>query len=154
FHGIYQQADRDLRKSGTKDHSFMIRIGIPGGVLSADQYLQLDKLADAVGDGTLRITSRQDIPYHRGSKHELQDLLGAMHAAGRPSWPACGAVVRNTTAHASPWRSAEQAAIRPYVVEISRRLKPRSGAYAEVWVDGERAASFESEEQEPEPLYG
>ncbi|MEO8026637.1 MAG: NADPH-dependent assimilatory sulfite reductase hemoprotein subunit [Bryobacteraceae bacterium] len=154
FHGIYQQTDRDLRKSGTKEHSFMIRIGIPGGQLTADQYLQLDRLADAVGDSTLRITSRQDIQYHRVSKHELQDLLRAMDAVGLSSWAACGDVVRNTTAQASPLRASEQAQILPYLLEISKELKPKSAAYAEVWVDGERAASFEGAEPEIEPLYG
>lgn len=154
FHGIYQQADRDFRKSGTKLHSFMIRIGIPGGLVTPDQYLQLDTLADEVGDATLRITSRQDIQYHRVSKHELRDLLRAMDRVGLSSWAACGDVVRNTTAQASPLRASEQAQILPYLREISRQLKPKSAAYAEVWVDGEQAASYEVASQETEPLYG
>ncbi len=154
FHGIYQQTDRDLRKSGTKEHSFMIRIGIPGGFVTPEQYLQLDTLADEVGDATLRITSRQDIQYHRVSKHELRDLLRAMDKVGLSSWAACGDVVRNTTAQASPLRASEQKQILPYLLEISKTLKPKSAAYAEVWVDGEQAATFETPSQETEPLYG
>src|SRR5579863_1903976 len=58
FHGIYQQDDRDLRKQGVKQYTAMVRVGVPGGVLTADQYLTLDALAD-LGDGSLRITTRQ-----------------------------------------------------------------------------------------------
>ena len=65
FHGIYQQDDRDLRKlQPERVFSAMVRVGIPGGRLSAEQYLELDRLADEVGDGTLRITSRQALQYH------------------------------------------------------------------------------------------
>ena len=46
FHGMYQQQDRDARKRGEAVHGSMVRVGIPGGVLSAEQYLALDRLAD------------------------------------------------------------------------------------------------------------
>src|SRR5579875_1194272 len=59
FHGIYQQDDRDVRKSGQKQFAAMVRVGVPGGLLTPDQYLTLDRLAD-IGDGTLRVTTRQD----------------------------------------------------------------------------------------------
>src|SRR6476659_1979169 len=74
FHGIYQQDDRDLRKMGEKRYSAMVRVGIPGGVLHADQYLALDRLAD-IGDGTLRITTRQDIQFHYVPKLRLPELI-------------------------------------------------------------------------------
>src|ERR1700761_8730419 len=63
FHGIYQQDDRDLRKAGVKQMTAMVRVGVPGGVLTPRQYLALDALAD-LGDGSLRITTRQDVQYH------------------------------------------------------------------------------------------
>ena len=56
FHGIYQQDDRDARaarrKEGLeKDYSFMIRICVPGGACSAEQYLDIDGLGQRYGDG-------------------------------------------------------------------------------------------------------
>ena len=74
FHGIYQQDDRDLRKlQPERAFSAMVRMGVPGGRLSAEQYLELDRLADEVGDGTLRITSRQAVQYHHDSKRSLPE---------------------------------------------------------------------------------
>ena len=80
FHGIYQQDDRDLRKlQPERAFSAMVRVGIPGGRLSAEQYLELDRLADEVGDGTLRITSRQALQYHHVSKRSLPELISRLH---------------------------------------------------------------------------
>src|SRR5947209_18689365 len=67
FHGIYQQDDRDLRKTGVKEYSAMVRVGVPGGVLTADQFLALARLAD-LGDHSLRITTRQDFQFHHVPK--------------------------------------------------------------------------------------
>src|SRR5271170_2457332 len=63
FHGIYQQDDRDARKTSAKRYSAMVRVGIPGGTLTANQYLALDRIAEDLADGSLRITTRQDIQY-------------------------------------------------------------------------------------------
>lgn len=64
FHGIYQQDDRDVRTERKRqgldlDHICMVRVSIPGGTLNAEQYLSMDRLCDALGNGTLRITSRR-----------------------------------------------------------------------------------------------
>ena len=80
FHGIYQQDDRDVRAERKRqgldvDHICMVRVSIPGGILNAEQYLPMDKLCDAVGNGTLRITSRQGIQYHFVRKGDLTSLL-------------------------------------------------------------------------------
>ena len=69
FHGVYQQDDRDLRKLGQKAFSAMVRVGVPGGLLTPEQYLALDALAEK-GDKSLRITTRQDIQFHYVSKDE------------------------------------------------------------------------------------
>src|SRR5215204_2217703 len=58
FHGIYQQDDRDLRKTGKK-FMFMVRGRLPGGVVHPDLYLTFDGLARDYANDTLRITSRQ-----------------------------------------------------------------------------------------------
>jgi sulfite reductase (ferredoxin) len=152
FHGIYQQDDRDLRNQRPeREFSAMVRVGIPGGRLTAEQYLQIDRLADAVGDGTLRLTSRQDVQYHRVSKGSLRELISRLHSIDLSTLAACGDVVRNVVCCATPLVSATRQDLQPYVMQLSRELKPRTQAYAEIWLDGERAASLESEQ---EPLYG
>ncbi|HAX41647.1 MAG TPA: hypothetical protein DCY80_03685, partial [Solibacterales bacterium] len=103
FHGVYQQDDRDLRKkSPTKVYSCMVRVGVPGGGLTAEQYIGLDRLADEAGDGTLRITSRQGVQYHYVGKTSLARLIRSINETGLNTWAACGDVVRNVTACSAP----------------------------------------------------
>ncbi len=152
FHGIYQQDDRDLRKqSPGRVYSCMIRVGVPGGVLSAAQYRQLDDLADSCGDGSLRITSRQDIQYHYVGKRDLRSLIQSLDTAGLSTLAACGDVVRNINCDTTPIRTPQRIELMPLVRRLRDAVKPRTGAYAEIWLDGEKAASLHTEE---EPLYG
>ena len=154
FHGIYQQDDRDLRKAGQKQFTAMVRVGVPGGVLTADQYLALDRLAD-IGDGTLRITTRQDIQFHYVPKLRIRELIGGINDSYLTTLAACGDVVRNTVSCPAPFESDQRKELFPIVKFISRSLKPKSTAYYDIWVDGERIASAEpSESEEVEPLYG
>jgi len=152
FHGIYQQDDRDLRKQQLERlFSTMVRVGVPGGRLSAEQYLELDRLADEVGDGTLRITSRQALQYHGVNKRSLRELISRLLTIDLTTLAACGDVVRNVVCCAAPIVSAERQDLMRYVLELSRELKPRTQAYFEIWLDDERAVSLE----EPhDPLYG
>jgi sulfite reductase (ferredoxin) len=152
FHGIYQQDDRDLRKQQPERvFSAMVRVGIPGGRLSPEQYLELDRLADEVGDGTLRITSRQALQYHGVRKLSLQELISRLLTIDLTTLAACGDVVRNVVCCAAPIVSAERQDLMRYVLELSRELKPRTQAYFEIWLDGERAVSLEEPD---DPLYG
>jgi sulfite reductase (ferredoxin) len=152
FHGIYQQDDRDLRKlQPERVFSTMVRVGIPGGRLSAEQYLELDRLADEVGDGTLRITSRQALQYHGVGKRSLRELISRLLTIDLTTLAACGDVVRNVVCCAAPIVSAERQDLMRYVLELSRELKPRTQAYFEIWLDDEQAASLE---EERDPLYG
>jgi sulfite reductase (ferredoxin) len=152
FHGIYQQDDRDLRKQQPERlFSAMVRVGIPGGRLTAKQYVELDRLTDEVGDGTLRITSRQGLQYHHVSKRSLRELISSLRTIDLTTFAACGDVVRNVVCCAAPIHSSERQDLKHYVMELSRELKPRTRAYFEIWLDGERAASLEEED---EPLYG
>src|SRR5215831_5408092 len=143
FHGIYQQDDRDLRKQQPERvFSAMVRVGIPGGRLTAGQYLELDRLADEVGDGTLRITSRQAIQYHHVGKCSLGKLLSSLHTADLSTFATCGDVVRNVVACAAPIVAPGRQDMMRYVTELAREFKPRTRAYAEIWLDGEPAASL------------
>lgn len=154
FHGIYQQDDRDLRKQQSeKVYSSMVRVSIPGGRLSAEQYLALDALADRVGDGTLRITSRQGIQYHYVGKRDLPLLIRGINEAGLNTWAACGDVVRNVTCAPAPLQDSGRDYLQDLAKRVSREFKPKTRAYAEIWLDGEKAASLE-EPETVEPLYG
>ncbi|MBI4876522.1 MAG: NADPH-dependent assimilatory sulfite reductase hemoprotein subunit [Acidobacteria bacterium] len=151
FHGAYAGDNRDSRKAGDgKVHISMLRVCVPGGRVTADQYLALDRLADTAGDGTLRITSRQGIQYHHVGKRALRDLIRAVNAAELSTLAACGDVVRNVVCCAAPLPGEERAEFWRYAKLLDRELKPKTGAYAEIWLDGEKAATLE----DAEPLYG
>ena len=152
FHGIYQQDDRDIRKSSAqKSYTCMVRVSIPGGTILPSQYLALDRLADRVGDGTLRITSRQGIQYHYVGKRDLHSLIAGINEAGLSTFAACGDVVRNIIAPAAPSDKIGHFELISAARMLNRELKPRTAAYVEIWLDGEKAASIEDE---AEPLYG
>jgi sulfite reductase (ferredoxin) len=171
FHGIYQQDDRDVRSERRRrgldvDHICMVRVSIPGGVLTSAQYLALDELADRVGNGTLRITTRQGVQYHFVRKVDLRVLMGELHTGLMTTLGACGDVVRNTMGCPAPFADGVRAALEYQAQAIARHFRPRTSAYAEVWLDGERAASLVRPpsgagagddtviELDPEPLYG
>ena len=155
FHGMYQQDDRDLRKAGPKQVSAMVRVGVPGGVLKPDQYLALDRLSD-IGNGTLRITTRQDIQYHSVPKVRVRELIQGINENYLTTLAACGDVVRNVIACPAPFEDEQRHQLQPVVQFIARSLKPRSKAYYEIWVDGTKVETPEAEvpQGEVEPLYG
>lgn len=155
FHGIYQQHDRDLRRAeAKKEYSCMVRVSVPGGVLRPEQYLALHGLAGQVGDGTLRITSRGGVQYHYVGKRSLRELIRAICGAGLNTLAACGDVVRNVVCTAAPFDTPEQRSLLDWVRLVDRSLKPKTRAYAEIWLDGERAATLTDAGEKSEPLYG
>lgn len=156
FHGSYQQDDRDVRRDRKRAglepaYSFMVRSKIPGGVLTADQYLVHDRLADEYGDGTLRITTRQGFQLYGVVKGDLQSTIHALNEALVTTLGACGDVERNVLSCPAPIPGG----LRDEVIDVARglsdRLLPRTRAYHELWVDGERVTD---PPPEPEPIYG
>src|SRR2546428_275206 len=84
FHGTYQQEDRDQRRAlrgtdGEPAHQFMVRCKIPGGVLTGEQYLVIDELADRYGNGTLRVTTRQGNQFHGVLKGDLKATIRSVN---------------------------------------------------------------------------
>lgn len=148
FHGVYQQDDRDLRRGGTRTHIVMVRAALPGGRLSAEQYLVADQLADVVGDGTLRITSRQGLQWHHVGKADLRTMIWILNQSVVTTFGACGDVVRNVVACPDP---AAPTVLGDVAAELASRFRPRTNAYWELWVDGEKAVSAT---EEIEPVYG
>jgi sulfite reductase (ferredoxin) len=155
FHGIYQQDDRDLRKIGAKQFSSMVRVGVPGGLLTPDQYLALDSLA-AKGDESLRITTRQDIQFHYVLKTSIREVIRGVNESLLTTLAACGDVARNTTCSGAPVDRPKEQQLEPYVRFVGKSLKPKTTAYYEIWIDGEKAASVEAPEDASmvEPIYG
>jgi sulfite reductase (ferredoxin) len=154
FHGIYQGYDRDSaterKQQGLdKEHQFMVRVRIPGGRLTAQQYLALDDLADPYANGTLRVTTRQSIQFHGVLKGELKETIAAVNHALLTTLAACGDVVRTVTTVAAPIRDAAHLRLEEDARRLSAHLLPRSSAYHEIWLDGERVAGADED-----ALYG
>jgi sulfite reductase (ferredoxin) len=166
FHGIYQQDDRDVRRERKLKgldlaYRCMVRTKVPGGALSAEQWLALDRLAGEVGNDTLRITTRQDIQFHFVHKTGLRDLVAAIHRAHITTFGACGDVVRNVTCCPAPLPDGRQGPLLAAAGALTARFLPHTDAYWELWLDGERAATATTATitataggAEPEPLYG
>ena len=157
FHGMYLQDDRDLRAERTrkkmeKAFAFMIRVRIPGGVLTPAQWLALDQVARDYGNGSMRLTTRQTVQLHGVIKANLKPTLKAIDAVLLSSIAACGDVNRNVMCNPNPYQSHAHAAAIELARKISKHLEPRTPAYREIWLDGERIAG--GEEEVVEPIYG
>lgn len=157
FHGSYEQEDRDLRRQRKQAgqgpaYQFMVRSRIPGGVLTAEQYLVHDDLAERFGNGTLRITTRQGIQLHGVVKGDLRTAIASLNQALVTTLGACGDVVRNVVGCPAPLPGAVRDQALAAVREVSRRFLPATRAYHEIWIDGEKAAGGEPE-PEADPLY-
>lgn len=154
FHGIYQQDDRDKRKTG-KLYIWMIRGRIPGGVLSAAQYLVYDRLATDYGNHTLRITSRQSFQFHGVVKSGLGPLMKQLNEAMMDTIAACGDVNRNVMAPPAPARNGLQAQVLADASQVSRALMPKTKAYHSIWVEGVQLDLSAPENKNfVDPLYG
>jgi sulfite reductase beta subunit-like hemoprotein len=147
FHGFYQQKDRFEK---AKTPVLMLRGRIPGGRLSAEQYLAWDELADCYGDSTLRLTSRQSIELHGVLKGDLKAALRGLQAALQTTKGACGDVVRTVTQAPNPWLRPDLAQLDPVVDLLASHFQATSNAYSEIWLDGERVDL----EQEQERIFG
>ena len=145
FHGSYQQDDRDIREERRQQklepaYSFMIRTRLPGGVCTPAQWLQLDEIARRYANGSLRITTRQAFQFHGVIKTELKATMAAINAALIDTIAACGDVNRNVMASANPVESRAHAEVYDWADALSEHLLPRTRAYHEIWLDGEKVA--------------
>ena len=159
FHGIYQGYDRDsateLKQAGNSKHyQFMVRVRIPGGRLTAEQYLALDHIGDAYANGSLRVTTRQSIQFHGIVKSGLKAAMGEINAGLMTTLAACGDVVRTVTTVPAPIRDAVHDRLEADARLLSTELLPRSSAYREIWVDGEPWSEDQGAADAPDLLYG
>ena len=141
FHGVYQGYDRDsateLKQRGeSKLWQFMVRARIPGGRLTADQYLALDAIAGRYANGSLRITTREGIQFHGVVKAGLKSAIAEINGAMLTTLAACGDVVRNVTTVPAPIRDPVHRRLEADARRLSTYLLPRTRGYHEIWVEG------------------
>lgn len=165
-HGMYQQDDRDLRGAAGADgqkrdkvYSLMVRTKIPSGILTSHQLLAELDLCDEVGNGTLRITNRQDFQLHSVLKRNVRETIRRINEVHLTTLGGCGDVLRNVMCCPSPVSSGPQQQMQEMALKISSHLLPKSSAYHDIWLtdlqSGERqSCSTSSQDEVVEPLYG
>lgn len=155
FHGSYMQDDRDIRNERKRQklepaYQFMIRVRLPGGVATPDQWLTMDDLADQYGNGTLKLTTRQTFQMHGILKWNMKKSIQAMDAALMDTIAACGDVNRNVMCNSNPDQSELHAEVYDWAKKVSEHLLPQTKAYHEIWLDEEKVIDG----KETEPIYG
>jgi sulfite reductase (NADPH) hemoprotein beta-component len=155
FHGMYQQWDRDIDKERKSQKlepafSFLIRVRVPGGVVTPAQWLTMDSLADKYAIGTLKITTRQTFQLHGVLKKNLKTTLQSINKSLLDTISACGDVNRNVMSHANPAESPFYPEVIDLAKNIGNHLLPKTRAYHEIWLDEKQVAGSKTEE----PIYG
>src|SRR5208282_5242987 len=168
FHGSYQQDDRDLRtrlkrEKKEKAYQLMVRVRVVGGKLTADQFLACHELARTLGNGTLRITTRQEFQLHGVLKSSLAAAIRQINESLLSTLAACGDVERNVLCCPAPIHDALRDQLQDDARRWAAHAAPRSSSYWEIWLDGEKIETLPSPgpSQVPaaaddavEPLYG
>jgi len=169
FHGSYQQDDRDLRTQLRREgqepaYQFMVRVRIPGGRITAEQYLACDRLAREVGNQTLRITTRQEFQLHGVLKRDLKATIRQVNETLLSTLAACGDVERNVLCCPAPIADDLHTAMQEDCAKVAAHLAPRTSSYWDIWLDGERIENPEGQagpalvptpnDTSVEPIYG
>ncbi|MFB6273988.1 MAG: assimilatory sulfite reductase (NADPH) hemoprotein subunit [Salinibacter sp.] len=160
FHGSYLQDDRDHRDNRRRKmlepaYQFMVRVRAPGGIVTPEQWLTLDRLAQDYADGSLRLTTRQSFQLHGVLKWHLTDAIREVNETLLDTLAACGDDTRNTMCNPNPYQSEVHEAVYEWAKRISRHLTPRTTAYHAIWLDGEKVAdSRDDGSGDEEPIYG
>lgn len=100
--GVYTQGDGigavgGVGGEGKATEFFMMRVGIPNGLLTSEQTRVLADLARDHGRDLADITTRQNIQYHWLTIESLPIIVDALSKVGLSPKGACGDVVRNVT---------------------------------------------------------
>ena len=155
FHGFYEQDDRDKRQDRRErflepEYAFMLRARLPGGVCTPEQWLVMDRIGRTLANGTLRLTSRQTFQYHGILKRDIKGVIQGINQALIDSIGGCGDVNRNVMCNPNPVQSELHGEVHGWARRISEHLLPRTRAYHEIWLDGEKLQG----DRESEPMYG
>jgi sulfite reductase (ferredoxin) len=164
FHGSYFGYDRDSaterKKQGLdKEWEFMVRMKCPGGRLNAAQYIALDALVDKYANGTLRITTRETFQFHCIKKVGMKLLIADINRLLLSTLGGCGDVVRNIMTCPAPVKDKLHDKLEQDAFLLARHCAPKTGAYYEVWMDGEKVHDYpfaptSNDSGVAEPLYG
>ncbi|KAI8610869.1 putative sulfite reductase cys-4 [Chytriomyces sp. MP71] len=155
FHGIYQQDDRDIRESRLRAgleaaYSFMVRVRVPGGVATPEQWIAVDDIADKLANGTIKLTTRQAFQFHGIVKSKLKKSIQEINHALMDTIAACGDVNRNVMCNPNPTSSRVHAQVQEFSRKFSTHLTPNTNAYHEIWLDKKMVVTSE----DVEPIYG
>jgi sulfite reductase (ferredoxin) len=163
-HGSYLQDDRDVRKEknddGTKKgkaFSCMVRTRIPGGRVTAEQFLAELDLCDKLANGTVRITSRQGFQLHGVLKSNLKETIRAINDSKLTTFAACGDVNRNVMCCPAPFRGKPvHDQMQALSQELAEHFKPKTSSYFDIWMTDENGEKTNVAEFKPveEPIYG
>jgi sulfite reductase (NADPH) hemoprotein beta-component len=155
FHGIYQQTNRDLDKERKEQklepaYSFLIRVRMPGGMVTPQQWLNMDALSNEHASGTLKLTTRQTFQLHGVLKKNLKPTIQKINESLLDTISACGDVNRNVMCHANPAESPLYPEVIDLAKKVGRHLLPETKAYHEIWLDKKLVAGGKT----VEPFYG
>ena len=158
FHGIYQQTDLSLTSERKKQklepyYMFMVRVRVPGGISSANQWIEMDRLADQYGNNTLKITTRQAYQFHGILKRDLKKHIRKINEALLDTVAACGDVNRNVMCSPNPNQARSHTEVDALARQVSQFLTPSTRAYHEIWLEDKLIAGGPPHLRE-EPIYG
>ncbi|WP_125558746.1 assimilatory sulfite reductase (NADPH) hemoprotein subunit [Pseudoalteromonas rubra] len=151
FHGMYQQDDRDIRAERIKQklepmHNVMLRARMPGGIIKPHQWLAIDKFAEEKTEyGSIRLTTRQTFQFHGVLKPHIKEMHLTLNDVGIDSIATAGDVNRNVLCTTNPVESELHQEAYEWAARISEHLLPKTRAYAEIWLNGEKQETTEEE---------
>ena len=155
FHGMYQQDDRDVREERAEKkldrlYSFMIRLRLPGGFLTPEQWIATHEIAGENSTGVIKITTRQTLQLHGIFKSKIRPTIRAFNKSKLDSIATCGDINRNVVCASHPKQSPIHEKVFAYADKISEMLMPKTKAYYEIWLNEEKI--FDKKDEE-DPLY-
>lgn len=159
FHGSYMQDDRDLRNERQRQklepaYQFMVRIRAPGGIITPDQWIIMDEIANTYANKSLRVTTRQAFQMHGILKWNMKQSIQDINSSLLDTLAACGDVNRNVMCSPNPYESKYHEEVYDWAGKLSDHLSPKTRAYHEVWLDGEKLIDSKEVIETTEPIYG
>ena len=157
FHGMYEQDNRDIRAERNEQKleglkNVMIRCRLPGGVITPKQWLGIDEFADShTLYNSIRLTNRQTFQYHGVLKPDIKAVHQWLNKLGLDTIATAGDVNRNVLCTSNPIESGLHKEAHEWAKKISEHLLPKTRAYAEIWLDGEKVESTENAGNAPLP---
>jgi sulfite reductase (ferredoxin) len=133
--GIYTQGDGvgatgGKGGEGLATEYFMMRVGIPNGIISAHQLRTIGGITRKYARNLADITTRQNIQLHWLTIESLPEVVDALDAIGLSPKGACGDVVRNVTGCPLAGIAADEILdASPIAQEISRQLSANPEFY-------------------------